>query len=246
MNNDFILIIPARLNSTRLPRKLLIKINGISIINRTYNQALKALNNHEKIVIATDSLEIKKHCKSFGARVIMTSPNCLTGTDRVAEVAKSIKVKQYINLQGDEPIFPIESLSLFIKEVTKNPFDVHTAIKLIDSEEDYRNQSIPKMVFSKSNNLLFSSRAPIPSNKLDKFKVAYKHVCIYAFNENHLRAYKNCDKKTFFEYEEDLEINRFLELDIRVKCVELTKSGKALDTKEDLKVISEIINKIEN
>ena len=238
---DFVLIIPARLESTRLPRKLLIKIEGKTIIERTFNCALNALRVKDKIFIATDSVEIEKHCVSFGANVILTSKNCLTGTDRVAEVADKIKAKQYINLQGDEPIFPTEDLKLFINEAIKKPEEIHTAITKIRSDIDYRNLSIPKMVFSKSKRLLYSSRAQIPSNKKGEFKVGFKHVCIYAFNKTHLKKFKDFGRKAFFENLEDLEINRFLELDFIVNCVELKNGGKAVDTQDDLEIVKKII-----
>ncbi len=243
MTDDFVLIIPARLESTRLPKKLLIKIEGLSIIQRTYNCALKALKDKNKIVIATDSELIKNHCEEFGAKVIKTSKDCLTGTDRVAEVSERIHAKQYINLQGDEPIFPTEDLKLFINEAIKKPEEIHTAITEIKSDLDYRNLSIPKMVFSKSKRLLYSSRAQIPSNKKGDFKVSFKHICVYAFNKNHLKEFKNFGRKAFFENLEDLEINRFLELDFIVNCVELNQGGKAVDTKHDLEIVRKIIIK---
>ena len=99
-----------------------------------------------KIIIATDSELIKNHCREFGANVIKTSKDCLTGTDRVA-VSERIEAKQYINLQGDEPIFPPEDLNLFINEAIKKPEEIHTAITKIRSEVDYRNLSIPKNGF---------------------------------------------------------------------------------------------------
>ena len=238
---DFILVIPARLESTRLPRKLLIKVEGKTIIERTFNCALSALKQRDKIFIATDSNEIEQHCISFGANVVLTSNNCLTGTDRVAEVADKIKAKQYINLQGDEPIFPEKELNFFINEAKKYPNDVSTAITKIKNEDDYRSLSIPKMVFSNSKKLLYSSRASIPSNKKNFFKEGYKHVCIYAFNNKHLKAFKNHPEKTYFEFIEDLEINRFLELDIPVNCIELNESGKAIDTPEDLRKLENLL-----
>ena len=241
MKNDFILIIPARLESTRLPKKLLINIEGISIIQRTYNCALKAIKDKKKIIIATDSELIKNHCEEFGANVLKTSKDCLTGTDRIAEVSERIEANQYINLQGDEPIFPTEDLNLFINEAIKKPEEIHTAITKIKSDLDYRNLSIPKMVFSKSKRLLYSSRAPIPSNKHGYFKVGFKHVCVYAFNKNHLKEFKKFGRKSFFENQEDLEINRFLELDFVVNCIELKKGGKAVDTKKDLEIVKKII-----
>ena len=241
MKNDFILIIPARLESTRLPKKLLINIEGLSIIQRTYNCALKAVKDKKKIIIATDSELIKNHCKEFGANVLKTSEDCLTGTDRVAEVSERIEANQYLNLQGAEPIFPSEDLNLFINEAIKKPEEIHTAITKIKSDLDYKNLSIPKMVFSKSKRLLYSSRASIPSNKHGDFKLGFKHVCVYAFNKNHLKEFKSYGRKAFFENQEDLEINRFLELDFIVNCIELKKGGKAVDTKNDLEIVKKII-----
>ena len=241
MQEDFILVIPARLDSTRLPKKLLIEIEGKSIIERTYNQALKALRNKNKIIIATDSIIIKKHCENFGARTLLTSRDCLTGTDRIAEVSEKISANQYINLQGDEPIFPSDQLEIFIRNVIQDTTKVYTAITSIKDEKDYRNYSIPKMVFSNSKRLLYSSRAPIPGNKKDLFKKAYKHICVYAFNKEHLLEFKNQKEKTNFEFIEDLEINRFLELDLSVRCIELNSGGKAVDTEYDLEEVRKII-----
>lgn len=245
MNNDYLVVIPARLESTRLPRKLLMKINGKTVIFRTYQKALEALNDPNRIIIATDSKEIKEHCESFGAQTILTSKNCLTGTDRVAEISKKIIKSQYINLQGDEPIFPPDQLIKFIKNANKDTSKVHTAITKIKNEKEFNNISIPKMVFSESKRLLYSSRAGIPSNKLKGFKIGYKHVCVYAFNKTHLEIFKKNKGKTFFEKEEDLEINRFLELDINVNCIELEKCGKSLDTKDDLEYLTNHINSLE-
>ncbi len=246
MEKDFVLIIPARLESTRLPKKLLLEIDGISIIKRTYLRALSALGNDSKIYIATDSKLIKKHCESFGAKVLITSNNCLTGTDRIAEASKNINAKQFINLQGDEPIFPVEELKFFIQKAISYPKEISTGVTEIKSEEDYRNLSIPKMVFSKSNKLLYSSRAPIPSNKKNNFNFAFKHVCVYCFNKSHLTAFRNARKKSLFENQEDLEINRFLEMDMDVRCIKLNNGGKAVDTKNDFEIVSKFIKRNQN
>ena len=238
---DWIIIIPARLNSKRLPNKPLLEINGKTLIERTYERALAAVNDKEKIIIATDSLDIVKECERFNARCMLTSPDCLTGTDRVAEVARKIKARQYINLQGDEPIFPIEEIKNFIDSCKKDTNVVHTAIISIKNGEDYFNKSIPKMVFTNRNKLLYSSRAPIPFNKNGIFHFGYKHVCIYAFNKEHLDSFSKNTDKTMFEAEEDLEINRFLELGIYVNCIELRKCGKAVDNSDDLAEVKKII-----
>ena len=204
---------------------------------------LQALKDKDKIIIATDSRVIKAHCENFGAHTILTSKHCLTGTDRIAEVSEKIPASQYINLQGDEPIFPSDQLEIFIRNVIADKTKVYTAITKIKDEKDYRNYSIPKMVFSNSRRLLYSSRAPIPGNKKDSFKKAYKHICVYAFNKEHLIDFKNQKEKTNFEFLEDLEINRFLELDLSVKCIELDHGGKAVDTEYDLEEVRKIIFK---
>jgi 3-deoxy-manno-octulosonate cytidylyltransferase (CMP-KDO synthetase) len=103
-----VLIIPARYSSTRLPGKPLIKIKGIPMIIRTCKQCLKVVPA-KNLYVATDDKKVEKCCKEHGIQTIMTSKKCLTGTDRVAEVAKKIKSETYINVQGDEPIFnPID------------------------------------------------------------------------------------------------------------------------------------------
>ena len=96
MKRDFVLVIPARLKSTRLPRKLLIEIDGKTIIQRSYECAYKSIQDRDKIIVATDSYEIKNICDRFGAKTILTSESCMTGTDRVAEVSEKIDADQYI------------------------------------------------------------------------------------------------------------------------------------------------------
>ena len=117
---NFIIVIPARFASSRLQGKPLIDLNGIPMIIRTYRQCLKVVPS-KYIYIATDSELIKKVCTKEKAQVIMTSPKCLTGTDRVAEVSKKIHAKTYINVQGDEPIFNPADLKLLINNFGSTP-----------------------------------------------------------------------------------------------------------------------------
>ena len=139
---DYLIVIPARLSSTRLPRKPLIDICGKSMLERTYGCALKAINDRDKIIIATDSKEIINECEKFDAKCILTSKDCLTGTDRVAEVSRLIEANQYINLQGDEPIFPFESIQKFINLCSKQIDSVHTCVTKITKKEDFFNESL--------------------------------------------------------------------------------------------------------
>ena len=130
MNNDYLVVIPARLESTRLPRKLLMKINGKTVIFRTYQKALEALNDPNKIIIATDSKEIKEHCESFGAQTILTSKNCLTGTDRVAEISEKIRKKPtYFWIKTGEK-YNYEKLYEFI-------ISIHSYIHMLQSKKNF-------------------------------------------------------------------------------------------------------------
>ena len=108
-----IIVIPARMQSSRLPGKPLIDINGKTLLQRTYNQCAKAFPK-ERIYIATDNIQIENHCKAKNMQVVMTSNNCLTGTDRVAEVAEQIEADYYINVQGDEPMISSNDI---VKEI---------------------------------------------------------------------------------------------------------------------------------
>ena len=113
-----IIVIPARIQSSRLPRKPLIQIAGKSLIQRTYERCNLAVPK-ERIYVATDNSEIFKHCEQNDIQVLMTSENCLTGTDRVAEVAEQIEADYYINVQGDEPLMNPQDIIDTIKAAEK-------------------------------------------------------------------------------------------------------------------------------
>ena len=166
-------MIPARMESSRFPGKPLAPISGIPMVVYC---AKNAIATGLEVFVCTDSKEIKFTCEKFGANCLMTSDKCLTGTDRGAEVSRVISAKQYINLQGDEPIFPSDEIKYFLEKCTINPSKVHTAIISIKNKYDFHNNSIPKMVFTKQRKLLYSSRAPIPANKNGEFNFGYKHV----------------------------------------------------------------------
>ena len=235
-----IIVIPARMGSKRLKNKPMINLKGKTMIERTFLQCAKAFDKN-LIYVATDSKIILNHCKEKKINCILTSKNCLTGTDRVAEVAKKIKVDSYINVQGDEPIFNPKDIRKLVKISKKYPNKILNGYCKISNEDLYKSVNIPKVVFSKNNNLLYMSRSPIPGNKKSIFKNAYRQVCAYVFPRKKLLAFKK-NKKSQFENIEDIEILRFLELDFEVRMVELSKIAKSIDTKNDIKKILELIN----
>ncbi len=238
---NYLVVIPARLKSTRLTNKPLIKINGIPMIIRTYLRCEKIIPK-SKIIVATDNIEIIKVCNIYKVPSILTSKKCLTGTDRVAEVAKKIDAKIYINLQGDEPIFSKQDLKKFINKAKKNNNQILNGYCKITDKNQFFNHGIPKVVINKFDELLYMSRAPIPSNKAGVFKNGLRQVCIYSFPKKILnKIYGKNKKKGIIENNEDIEILRPLEMGFKVKMIKLSNYSISIDTKSDLKKLLKIL-----
>tara|TARA_X000000950_G_scaffold287431_1_gene399651 strand:- start:1187 stop:1918 length:732 start_codon:yes stop_codon:yes gene_type:complete len=234
---NFVLIIPARYKSSRLPGKPLTLLKGKSMIRRVYEQCLKAVPKNS-IYVATEDERIADHCKQNNIQFIMTSDECLTGTDRLCEVSKLVEADYYINIQGDEPLFNPIDIQNLIQELTKqkNLYDVYCGYCSIDTEDTFFSFNMPKVIFNKRKELLYMSRAPIPSNKNNKFKKGYRQVCGYAFSKKSLEIF-DIKSKTYFESIEDIELLRFLELGVKVKMVEMSKKSIPVDVKEDIEKV---------
>lgn len=240
----YILVIPARYNSSRLPGKPLLELKGKSMLQRVYEKCNSVVKK-ELIYVATDDSRIKDHCDSINIQCLITSKECLTGTDRVAEVSKLIKADYYINVQGDEPVFNPYDIKLLIESITDNSkkFDVYGGYCKINTSEKFFSQNIPKVVFNNRNELLYMSRAGIPSNKTKSFNFGYRQVCAYGFSSYALEMFSSKSNKTIFESEEDIEILRFLELGIKVQMLEMSNDSISIDIPED---INEVLNLLKN
>mgnify|MGYP001217855311 CR=1 FL=1 len=239
---DFLVVIPARLKSSRLKEKLLIRLRQKEILARTFAKCLVVVPKN-KIIIATDSRKIVKLCKRINANYILIKKRCLTGTDRVAEVAKKIKKEYYINVQGDEPFLDTKDLKRLIKSLNLlKKVDVINGYSEIKNKEDYMNSSIPKVVFNKNDELMYMSRSPIPSSKILKFNKSYRQICLYAFKRKALLEFKN-NKKTELENNEDIEILRFVEKGYKVKMIKMSGKSFAIDTNYDLKKARKFLKK---
>lgn len=230
---SLLVVIPARFESSRLPGKPLIALCGVPMILRTYRQCAKAVPE-ERIVVATDDERIRITCEEAGVRVQMTSPKCLTGTDRVAEVAGQIVADTYINVQGDEPVFNPDDLLALCSASQQYPGDVINGYCPIRSEAMFRSSSTPKVVTRPDGRLLYMSRAPIPTNKALRFVEAWRQVCAYAFPRNALEAFTAVQTKTRLETIEDIEILRFIELGWDVRMIPMSDVSVAVDRSEDV------------
>ena len=237
---NYIVVIPARYASSRLPGKPLLDIAGTPMIVRTYRQCIKAVPP-ELVIVATDDERIKNVCEDEGIRVVKTSADCLTGTDRVAEVARHIHANTYINVQGDEPLFNPADLSALIKVAMDSPSDVVNGYCPITEEAAFRSSSVPKVVIRPDGRLLYMSRGAIPTDKKLGFTKAWRQVCAYAFPRAALESFSACTEKTALEEIEDIEILRFLELGWDVKMVQMSEASVAVDHPEDVETVERLL-----
>lgn len=235
-------VIPARYKSSRYPGKPLVEILGKPMIIRVAEIVADALGK-ENTIVATEDERIMKVVESYGFKCIITSDSCLTGTDRVWEVAQQISADIYINIQGDEPVLnPLDILNI-ASEKRRFPNHVVNGMINLEPHEDPTNINLPKVLVNKDNDLIYMSRLPIPGIK-DKTKgspVYKKQVCIYAFNFNELKQFGESSKKTYFENFEDIEILRFFDFSIPIKMVETSSSSLAVDIPEDVEKVEKFI-----
>ena len=211
-SSDHAIVIPARFASSRFPGKPLADILGKPMIRHVWERCI-ATTSAEHVYVATDDPRIKTVCEGFGARVLMTSPDCLTGTDPILDPADIIAVVGAYRRYGGAVV---------------------NAMTAIRDERDYWSRHVPKVVATHDARLLYMSRAAIPANKGGVFEKAWKQVCIYCFSPAQLAAYTAVSAKGAIERIEDIEILRFLDLGIEVRMVELDSASIAVDTPEDL------------
>jgi len=243
MNKKIICVIPARYGSERLPGKVLYKIDGKTILQRVYERA-EAIG-FEKIYIATDSEKIGKECKRFGGKVVFTSENCRTGSDRVAEAVKKIKDKIdiVVNIQADEPFIPSEAIREPLEIMLKDSsILIATAATKIRKKEELYNTNVVKVVIDKDGNALYFSRSLIPyprvyfnEDRLSRLKkvVFYKHIGVYLFRKAFLEKFSKMGTG-FLESIEKLEQLRIIENGYKIKTVIVKEDSPCVDTIEDI------------
>jgi len=239
-----VVIIPARYNSSRFPGKPLVNLLGKPMVLWVARLSSDAVGR-ENVYVATDDEVIFNTVSGAGFRAIMTSQQCLTGTDRIAEAAKKIKADIYINVQGDEPLVDPEDIKKIIKEKQKNYTKVINGYCPISSRENPNDINIPKVAFNENGKLIYMSRKAIPGVKDSTNNVVkyYKQVCIYAFTANELENYEAYGRKSTLEQLEDIEIIRFLEWNQEIKMVETKPNSLAVDTPEDIFTVEKALKK---
>lgn len=236
------IVIPARMQSTRLPGKPLINLRGKPMIQRTWERCVEVVAK-DRVVVATDSEAIASVVEKFGGQCVLTPVECLTGTDRVAAANTQLNYDTVINVQGDEPLVDPSDIQKMIDEAVLRPSEVINAYTEIENLSQLKSPNIPKVVFSQSGSLLYASRLPIPGAKTGNSMWGYRQVCIYSFPRDSLVEFEKRASKTPLEEMEDIELLRFIELDVRVHMLRVSSANVAVDVPEDVVKVEELIAK---
>lgn len=236
---DFSVIIPARYASSRFPAKLLEDINGKSLIEHTYLNALKS--SARRVIIATDDERISNVAKNFGAEVCMTSSTHTSGTSRLFEVVSDLNFDDdeiVVNVQGDEPMLNAEVINQVAFNLVDSCMDVATLCEKIESKELYFDPNCVKVVYNSRGKALYFSRSPIPAfrNEHDiDLDVCFRHVGLYAYRVSFLKKYFQMEKSDL-ELSEKLEqltiLSNGMDIHVGIACA---PTGYGIDTESDLK-----------
>ena len=243
---DFLVVIPARLGSTRLPRKPLADIGGKPMVIRVAERAQQSLA--QSVVVATDSPEIQAACDEYRIECLLTSADHPTGTDRIAEVAQLLKLPAdtlVVNVQGDEPLIPPELINQVAQTLADNAACAIStvAVPIVDTAE-ITNPNVVKVVLNRANEALYFSRATIPFVRDPDSKQAIthlRHLGIYAYRADFLEAYTRLEPAPP-ERAEALEQLRALWNGYRIAVHTASEAPPAgVDTAEDLERVRRII-----
>ena len=244
---DFLVVIPARLGSTRLPRKPLADIGGKPMVIRVAERAQLSLA--QSVVVATDSPEIQAACDEHRIDCLLTSENHPTGTDRIAEVAQLLKLPNdslIVNVQGDEPLIPPELINQVASTLAENArCAISTVAVPITEAAEISNPNVVKVVLNRSGEALYFSRAPIPfvRDVQASPSIAHlRHLGIYAYRADFLQAYSRLETAPP-EQAEALEQLRALWNGYRIAVHIAPEAPPAgVDTPEDLERIRQLLS----
>jgi 3-deoxy-manno-octulosonate cytidylyltransferase (CMP-KDO synthetase) len=235
-----IAVIPARLASTRLPRKMLRQIAGKPLVGWVY-EAVRASTLLSDVIIATDSEEILDACREHGWKAQMTSGAHRSGTERVHEVSNSVAADAYVNVQGDEPLVRSEQIAALLA-VMQDPAVPVGTVKTPCPPEEILNPNAVKVVTAPSGRALYFSRATIPYDRDATGPRYFKHLGLYAYRKPALDLFVS-QPESLLEKSERLEQLRFLENGIPIYVGETPYDSVGVDTEEDLQRVTEILSK---
>ncbi len=236
-NMRALVVIPARLASTRLPRKPLRLIAGRPMIEHVYHAVRHAVQPGD-VLVATDAAEIYDFCRANAIAVRMTSARCRSGTDRIHEVAQQVAADVYVNVQGDEPLARAEHVEALLG-VMRDGVEVGT-LKTPMQPHETANPNVVKVVTNSAGRALYFSRAAIPFDRDGAGPSYYKHLGFYAYRRDALDKFCGWPESTL-ERAERLEQLRFLENGVDLYVGETPYDTVGVDTEEDLQRVEKMI-----
>ena len=237
-------IIPARYGSTRLPGKPLAMIGDKPMIQRVYEQVSKA-TEIEQVIVATDDQRVYDAVVAFGGQAMMTRPDHLTGTDRLAEVAVThTEIDVIINVQGDEPLIDASVIDALAREFKEDSSLQMGTVGCPLLEEEYNEPSAVKVIVNRLGNAMYFSRSLIPYPRNAFVQPPLKHVGMYGYQRQFLLDYAKMEP-TPAELTESLEQLRALENGYTIRVITTDQRFVGVDTREDLDRVNEIFRTLD-
>tara|TARA_B100000941_G_C28505438_1_gene557035 strand:+ start:1429 stop:2163 length:735 start_codon:yes stop_codon:yes gene_type:complete len=239
-----IIIIPARLSSTRLKDKVIMDINGKTLIQRVFENAKKS--KISDVYIATDSLKIKEICNSFTKNIIITSVKHKTGTDRIAEASKNIDSDIILNIQSDEPFISVETINNMIDLFEDPNVYMTSSMYKLSNKKEFDDPNQVKVAVDSNNYAVLFTRFP-DNIKLSKMLIKqninqyFIHQGIYGFRKEFLEKYSSLNQ-TYLERLEKLEQLRVIENGYKIKMFESKYKSIGIDTLEDYNEAIKFLN----
>lgn len=230
-------VIPARYDSSRFPGKALAEILGKAMIVRVY-QAVEKCKEIDEVYVATDDKRIKKAVQAAGGRVIMTSVQHQSGTDRIAEAAAQIEADLIVNVQGDEPLIEAQSIAQALKPFSQEKNLQMSTLKRKIKAAEAKNPDLVKVITDYNDYALYFSRSPIPYYRDQEAETQnyYQHIGLYVYRRDFLLKYAGMER-TALEKAESLEQLRALENGYQIKVLETEAKLIGVDRKEDIKLV---------
>jgi 3-deoxy-manno-octulosonate cytidylyltransferase (CMP-KDO synthetase) len=239
-------LIPARLGATRFPEKLLAKIKGKTVIQRTYESTVNT-GLFAEVIVVTDSDRIQQEIESHGGKAVRSKGIYESGTDRIAEVAMFMDADVFVNVQGDEPFVqrtPLEKLLKTFGGSLGGNVEVASIVQKIQDPACIDDPNYVKVVLDMRQNAMFFSRSPIPYRRDKDFQIYYyEHIGVYAFSKKALLDFTQWPMSPL-ERAEKIECLRFLENSVPIKMVISQYMGVEIDMPEDIAKAEALMEKM--
>jgi len=233
-------VIPARLHSSRLPRKVLREIGGVPMVVQVFRQA-RTSPLLSDLLVATDSEEVVEACHAHHVPAVMTRADHASGTDRLWEVSRARAADVYVNIQGDEPLITAAHIECLVRPFLAEPEVQVTTLKIRATATEVPSRTANKVVTNVHGDALYFSRLPIPFDRDGRDVVYWKHIGLYAYRRAVLDVYHTLPPSSL-ERAEQLEQLRLLEAGIPIRVLETRQPTIGVDTEEDLRAVEALLS----